>query len=142
MPAVLCPSCRALLSSSEAAEELCPSCGKSLESLRPPQLPQEDHRLEHGEARPAFVVHKAELGFLPIGRFCYCALCEEDLTNWVEKQAPDKTASCPRCGAQIEAAQIAEEQRQTRIGCLLSFAGALVFLLPIVFAVAMWLRYG
>lgn len=100
--------------------------------------------MEDGKPSPAFIVIKMTIaGFVPTGRLYYCIYCEQDLSDWVMKQSPDEPAACPHCEVPIEAAQISQAQRETKIGCLLSLVGfASLLLIPVAIAAVLWLMYA
>jgi hypothetical protein len=79
----------------------------------------------NGNSRPAFIVYKATIaGFV--------------------HHVPASHGTVERRSVRVSSLrQIAQAQRETRTGCLLSLLGlALLFLIPAAFAVIMWWMYG
>jgi DNA-directed RNA polymerase subunit RPC12/RpoP len=68
---------------------------------------------------PAFIVHRVTFGgLIPLARYYYCIHCEHELTDWVMQQSPSESLACPNCEARIDARDIAQAQRDTKLGCL------------------------
>lgn len=83
------------------------------------------------ELSPFLVYKTTMLGFVPVGRLYYCIRCEQELSEWVMKQPADESSACPHCHYPIQAEHIAQAQRETKVGCLLSLLGfASLFLIP------------
>ena len=94
------------------------------------------------ETRPSpFIVYKSSIGFIPVDRSYYCIACEQDISLWVLKQPRDEDTACPHCGMPIDAEHVAQAQRETKFGCLLSIVAlASLFLIPAAIAVVtVWL---
>ena len=82
---------------------------------------------------PAFRVHKVTLGgLIPIGRYFHCIYCDQDLTDWVMKQPPAEVSACPNCQARIEERDIAQAQRDTKLGCLWTVLSVVVLILLVL----------
>ena len=92
----------------------------------------------------AFKVDRVMLaGLIPIARYYYCAHCEHDLTDWVMKQSRSESSTCPNCEIRIDERDIAQAQRDTRLGCLWTLVSIVCLLVAAVAVVGVvWLMTG
>lgn len=68
---------------------------------------------------PAFSSHRVLLaGLIPIARYYNCNYCDHDLSDWVMQQSPSEPSTCPNCEVRIDERDIAQAQRDTKLGCL------------------------
>ena len=85
---------------------------------------------------PAFSVYRVTYGgLIPLARYYHCTRCEHDLTDWVMKQSPSEPSTCPNCEVRIDEKDIAQAQRDTKLGCLwtlVSIAGLILAAAAIV----------
>jgi hypothetical protein len=93
---------------------------------------------------PAFKVDRLMLaGLIPIARYYYCAHCEHDLTDWVMKQSRSESSTCPNCEIRIDERDIAQAQRDTKLGCLWTLVSIACLLVAAAALVGLvWLMTG
>ena len=93
---------------------------------------------------PAFAVHRVTFGgLIPLARYYNCIHCEHDLTDWVMKQSPRESSNCPNCEVRIDARDIAQAQRDTKLGCLWTPVSIVCLLLVFAAVVGvLWLITG
>jgi DNA-directed RNA polymerase subunit RPC12/RpoP len=93
---------------------------------------------------PAFSVHRVTIGgLIPLARYYNCIRCDQELTDWVLKQSPAESSACPNCEARIDERDIAQAQRDTRLGCVWTLVGvASVLLVTIALVGIIWLFAG
>ncbi len=127
---VNCPSCQGAVQVPEewsGRQVECPKCQTTFQAVLPLHLAGND---QTGVA--TFRVHQVRLAaLLPLARYYNCFHCQHELTDWVMKQAPTKPSACPNCGFRIDEKDIAQAQRDTKLGCWWTLVGvALVLLVP------------
>ena len=90
---------------------------------------------------PAFRVHQATMcGFIPLARYFSCARCERELTDWVMKQSVGEPSACPNCEVRIGEKDLAQAQRDTKLGCLRTLVAIVCGFLALAAAVGVaWL---
>jgi hypothetical protein len=97
--------------------------------------------MDNDQRPPSFTVRKMAIAVLfPVAHFYYCIECENELSEWIMEQSPGNPTACPHCNCPIEAEHIAQAQRETKTGFLLSIGcfGSL-FLVPAAIAAVIWL---
>jgi DNA-directed RNA polymerase subunit RPC12/RpoP len=100
--------------------------------------------MDKGDSAPAFIVYKVTMsGVVPLARYYHCAGCERDLSKWIMQQTPGEASACPHCEIPIDAQQIAQAQRETKMGCFYTIASiALLFFGLVALVAVIWLVTG
>jgi DNA-directed RNA polymerase subunit RPC12/RpoP len=93
---------------------------------------------------PAFHVDRVLLsGLIPIARYYSCIRCGHDLTDWVMTQSPNQGANCPQCGVRIDERDIAQAQRDTKLGPVWTLLTIVCLILGVATLVGMiWVMTG
>ena len=82
-------------------------------------------------------------GVIPLTRYYSCMRCEYDLTDWVTEQPPGESSHCPNCEVRIDERDIAQAQRDTKLGCLYTLTSIVGLILAMAALVGVvWLFTG